>query len=120
MKFYKYFIFSLAFIPGTALSGETSYTINGGTDLLYGYSDVSTRYERLDKNNNYVGNVHVNAAVEHDFNEEYSGGIYIDLMAGSGMEIQNYTFGSWGKEIYGVLNTPYGQITGGETLNAAA
>lgn len=120
MKFYKYFIFSLAFIPRTALSGETSYTINGRTDLLYGYSDVSTRYERLDKNNNYVGNVHVNAAVEHDFNEKYSGGIYIDLMAGSGMEIQNYTFGSWGKEIYGVLNTPYGQITGGETLNAAA
>lgn len=108
------------FLPTPVWAGEISYSLSGNADLLYGYSDVSARYEALDKNNNYTGRGKLNAAAEYEINDDYSAGVYFNVMAGSGMEIQNYSNGSWGKEIYGVINTPYGQVAGGETLNAAA
>ncbi len=119
MKFLRY-LFLLCFFSLPVSAGETSYSVSGRSDLLYGYSDVSSRYENFDKNNNYVGKFQLNTAVLHEFNDDYSGGLYFNLAGGSGIEIQNYTNGNWGKQIFGVLNTPFGQITGGETVNAAA
>lgn len=120
MKFTKYCFLFYFFLISSSWGGETSYSLNGTSNLLYGYSDVSSPYEALDKNNNYVGTVRLNSSVEHDFNSDYRFSLYFDLMAGSGLELQNYTNGSWGKEIYGVFETPFGQFVAGESLNAAA
>lgn len=113
-----YLLFSLLAVSNAA-AGELTYNISGYADALYGYSDVSSRYEKFDKNNNQVNLGYLSSSAEYDFNEDYRGGIYLNLMGGTDKEIQNYNNGNWGKEIYASLNTPFGQFVGGETYNVA-
>ena len=103
-----------------AAAGEISYDISGKTDLLYGYSDVSRRYEDLQKENTLEGIGSFSASAEYQFNEDYSAVVYLDVMAATDKEVQNYNNGSWGKQISADLNTPFGQLSAGEMRNAAA
>ena len=103
-----------------AAAGEISYDISGKTDLLYGYSDVSRRYEDLQKENTLEGVASFSASAEYQFNEDYSAVVYLDVMAATDKEVQDYNNGSWGKQISADLNTPFGQLSAGEMRNAAA
>lgn len=120
MKLIKLLLGALIFVPISVNAEDSSYAISGKLDALYGYSDVANPYEKLDKNNNQVNIGYISSGIEHEFNDEYSVGISLNLMAATDKEIQNFNNGNWGKEIYATLNSPYGQIIGGETYNIAA
>lgn len=117
----------LKYILGAALlllstpvqAGETSYIFEGSMDSLYGYSDVSERYEKKDDNNHWLNNFYLNLGVEHRFNDDYKLGLYVDLMAGIDKEIANYNNGNWGQEVYSIVDSPYGRLMLGETYNVA-
>ena len=118
MKIAK-FIMPLMLAAGTASASETILDVAGGARMLYGYSDVATRYEPLDQNNHYPASGFVYLSAEQDFDNGYSAAVYLDLMAASDKEIQNFNNGSWGKEIYASISAPWGQWVIGETFNAA-
>ena len=73
-----------------AAAGEISYDISGKTDLPYGYSDVSRRYEDLQKENSLESIGSFSASAEYQFNEDYSAVVYLDIMAATDKEVQNY------------------------------
>ena len=117
----KYLLIAgLMFGAASAYAGETTYIFEGSMDSLYGYSDVSERFEKKDNNNHWLNNFYLNLGVEHEFNDTYKLGVYVDLMAGIDKEIDNFNNGSWGQEVYTTLDTPFGQLAAGETYNVAA
>ena len=89
MKIAK-FIMPLVLAAGTASASETILDVAGGARMLYGYSDVATRYEPLDQNNHYPASGFVYLSAEQDFDNGYSAAVYLDLMAASDKEIQNF------------------------------
>lgn len=117
----KIALFSALLVFATsAQAGEANYIFNGSIDSLYGYSDVSERFEKKDNNNHWLNNFYLNLGVENQFNSDYKLGLYVDLMAGIDKEMANYNNGDWGQEVYSVLDSPYGRIMLGETYNVAA
>ncbi len=118
MKIWKLFLLPVIW-TSTASAGEIRYDVSGDARMLYGYSDVGSRYESLDKNNNFPAEGALYFSAEKDFSNGYATGIYLDIMAASDKEVQNFNNGSWGKQIFASLSTPYGQWSLGETFNAA-
>ena len=118
MRIWKLFLLPVIW-TSTASAGEIRYDVSGDARMLYGYSDVGSRYESLDKNNNFPAEGALYFSAEKDFSNGYATGIYLDIMAASDKEVQNFNNGSWGKQIFASLSTPYGQWSLGETFNAA-
>lgn len=114
------FLSFLALIPCKAHAGEWSFDYSGHAQALYGYSDVSERFEKLDKNNEGVGAGDVSMSATYELNEDYSTSFNLDLMAGVDQELQDYNQGKWGEEAYLITDSPYGRLMLGQTSNVAA
>lgn len=103
-----------------AVAGEWTFDASGSAVALYGYSDVDSRYEKLNDNNHTPSEVEINLSAEYTFDDSaYAAGFYLDAMAGADKELEDYTQGKWGEEAYAILDTPYGRIMGGQTWNVA-
>lgn len=113
-------ILGLLLSSAPALAGEWNFDASGVAELLYGYSDVDSRYESLDDNNNTPSVANINLSAEYSFdNADYKAGFYLDLMAGADKANQDFNQGNWGEEAYGIFDTPYGRIMLGQTYNVA-
>lgn len=113
--------FAVLMLPAVARAGEWELDVSGSGRGLYGYSDVSERFEKKDGNSHGVGNGELNASAVYTFDDEdYSLGFYLDLMGGIDRELQNYNQGRWGEEAYAIADSPYGRVLLGQTFNVAA
>ncbi len=110
----------LALMPCGAAAGEWSFDVSGYASGLYGYSDVSERFEKQDRNNDGSGRAEVNFSAAYAFNDEYGFSLNLDLMGGINQELQNYNQGRWGEEAYAIVDSPYGRLMLGQTFNVDA
>ena len=107
--------------PSLAVAGEWEFDAEFKSKALYGYSDVSARFEKKDRNNHGVGMAEINlSALYTSDDEDYSLGFYTDIMSGIDRELQDYNQGRWGEEVYAIGDTPFGRILLGQTFNVAA
>ncbi len=112
-------LMSLMF-ASSANAGEWNFDVSGSANALYGYSDVSARYEKYNDNNHTPSDINISLAAEYAFdNPSYQLGMYLDVMAGADKELEDYTQGKWGEEAYAILDTPMGRLMGGQTYNVA-
>lgn len=108
-------------MPFSVLASEWEFDIGGKTKALYGYTDTSKRFEKQNDNNHGIGYGEINLSANYTSDsEEYSLGVYADIIGGIDRELQDYNQGRWGEEIYGILDTPYGQLMLGQTFNVAS
>lgn len=120
MKTKYLFGFFGLFAAFPAMAGEWSFDASGNVSALYGYSDVDSRYKRLNDNNHTPSAAEISLSAEYTFdNSAYTAGLYLDAMAGADKELEDYTQGKWGEEAYAILDTPYGRVMGGQTWNVA-
>lgn len=105
--------------PLTVRAGEWNFDYEGNVTGLYGYSDVSERFEKKDRNNHGTGDAYLNLTAEYVFNEDYRTSLHADFMGAVDKELQDYNQGKWGEEVYGIADSPYGRLMLGQTFNAA-
>ena len=106
----KKFLFLIGvLLPYIANAGEWSYEANADMRAAYGYSDVSSQYEKFDKNNNSFGDGDINLSTTYE-QEDVSLSINLDLMLGVDNELEDYNQGSWGDEVYAILSFSYGEL----------
>ncbi len=118
-KFWLFIVLGL--FPFAAQAGEWELDVSGNARGLYGYSDVSARFEKQNRNNHGVGIGELSASAVYVFDDDdYSLGFYLDLMGGVDRELQNYNQGRWGEEVYVIADSPYGRVLLGQTYNVAA
>lgn len=103
-----------------AQASEWEYDITGSALGLYGYTQPASRYNDINDRSHGVGDADVSAYAKFIFDNEWEAGLYFDLMAGTGHELEDYNQGKWGEEIYGIVDSPYGRLMLGQTFNVAA
>lgn len=111
----RFLTITFLMISGIANAGEWSYNTEGQIKSAFGYADVK-------KEDKYRGNINaeINSYIAYDFNDEYAVSVHFDLMSGIDRDLQNYNQGHWGEELYGIFNSPFGQIITGQTFNVGA
>ena len=119
MRFLFLVLGGVVFMAASARA-KSDFEIGGNADFFYAYNDVANPYENLQKNNVLQAAGNLNAAYSYFFSDDYSATVFLDLMAASDKEVQNFNNGSWGKQLSADLNTPFGTLSVGETFNAAA
>ncbi len=102
-----------------ALAGEWSFDAFGKTKTLYGYSDYSSSYAGNHSHHHLPSRISGSLIAQYQFNEDYQIGAYADLSYGIDQQVKDYNHGSWGEEIYGIFDSPYGKFIIGQSYNAA-
>lgn len=103
----------------TSNAGEWSYDFFGKSSTLYGYSDYDSSHTRGESHNHFPSRLNAGAMTQYAFNDDYQLGLYLDLAYGIDQQLKDYNHGSWGEQIYGVLDSPYGKLILGQSYNAA-
>lgn len=98
---------------------EFSFNTYGRATGLYGYTDAEKRFEDVDSKQNATGDFEAGFEARYDFNDDYALSLNLDLMGGIDHELKNYNQGAWGEEAYGIFDSPYGRLMGGQTFNVA-
>lgn len=111
-------IWALLF-PQLSQAGDVEYIYSGRMDSLYGYNLPSNRYKHNTPRDRMMYNLSLNLGAEREFAEDYRLGMYVDINAGINRLQYNLNNGSWGQEVYGILDMPYGRLMLGETYNVA-
>ena len=109
----------LALSPFSVHAQELSYEASGSLNGFYGYSEPSERYKKQNDNNTFTGAAEINLSALYEFNADTSAGLYLDLSHGFNKNNRTYNNGSWGKEIYSIIDSTYGRLMLGETYNTA-
>lgn len=109
----------LIFAAGETRAGELTYEAGGSLRALYGYSDVSSRYQRFNDHNHTPAAGELNLSAGYDFNDDYTLSLHLDLSGATDKEVENYNQGAWEEEIYGIFDSPYGRLMLGQTYNVA-
>lgn len=121
MKFCHLAAAVLLLTPTLASAGEWDLDVSGHAQGLYGYSDVSKRFEKKDRNNHGTGQADINVSAAYTFDDnDYSFSLNLDLMGGIDQELQDYNQGRWGEEAYLIADSPYGRLMLGQTFNVDA
>ena len=105
-------IMGLLFFSGMANANDWSYDIEGQAIGLYGYTDTAPH-------NTGIGRGHISAMVEYALTNDTVASLNLNLNGGINRELQSYNQGRWGEEVYGVFDSPYGQIMLGQVFNVA-
>ena len=115
----KALIFLVLIAPSisNAKALTTEYAIN--INNYYGYTDYSSPYKSLYKNNNINSSLNVYSKISYNINEDYTLSAVGYVMADSNKEVENYNQGKWGEEFFGVLESPFGEISIGQVQNVA-
>lgn len=120
MKSKIFYTILASLLATTAQAGQWEYDYSGKATGLYGYSDVASQFEKQNSNNHGVGDGSLSASAKYVFNEDYTAGVYLDLMAGVDHELEDYNQGKWGEEAYSIIDSPYGRLMLGQTTSVAA
>ena len=86
---------------------------------FYGYSQYSDKYRQLYKHHHTPVNAEISTLWGDKFSEDLSFSLGIDGQIAGGKELEDYNQGDWGENVYGSLNTLYGEFTVGQVYNAA-
>lgn len=116
----KYLLFGgLMFVVASAQAGEWVYDISGVADGFYGYSDYADRYRAQHKHNHtpLSGEIYTSFGYRFDSNTEVK--IGLDGQVADGKKVEDYNHGIWGENLYGTVNSAYGELTIGQVYNAA-
>ncbi len=108
-----------ALSTATSHAGEWNYDFFGKVNTLYGYSDYDSSHIKGESRNHLSSRLSTGAMAQYAFNDEYQFGLYLDLAYGIDQQLKDYNHGSWGEQIYGVLDSPYGKLILGQSYNAA-
>ena len=115
----KSLLFVLLAIPSIcsakALTNEYAINLNN----YFGYTDYSSPYEKLYKENNINSSINLYGKTSYRFDEDYIFSIVGYVMADSNKEVENYNQGKWGEEFYGVIESPVGELSFGQMQNVA-
>lgn len=119
--FNKAFLFLTAFLlPTAASAGGIEYEYGGDLRAIAGYTEPSGNF--LSKQNHFhapaVGNL--SGAAIYNFNDNTSVKLGAELKAKTGSNLDNLNFGQYGEEVYGKLQTAYGDFYVGQMQNPAA
>ena len=106
-------IIALLLLTNTAFAGEWNYDIEGQAVGLYGYSDTTPH-------NIGVAQGYISSYIEYAIDSNTSAALNLKFNGGINRELQSYNQGRWGEEVYGVVDSSYGQIMLGQTYNVAA
>ena len=97
------------------LSTEYALTLNN----YYGYTDHSSPYNKLHKNNSINSSLNLYTKASYRFDSDYELSLIGYIMADSNKEVENYNQGKWGEEFFGILNSPLGEFSFGQMQNVA-
>lgn len=117
MRYLYLTLFCLVAFSNNAKGADFDYALN--INNYYGYTDYSSLYQNLYKKNNLntSANLYLNSSYNITYN--YTLSLIGYLMIDSAKEVENYNQGKWGEEVYGLLETPYGEISLGQANNVA-
>ena len=110
-------IFCMIF--GTEANAEWEYSATGEAKILYGYSALAQKYKKQNKQNNIPSDLWLGLSARNEFSDDYELAFFADFMGGTDQYLKDYNQGSWGQEIYGKWQTPYGQFSAGQMYNVA-
>ena len=96
-----------------AQAEEWEYAVEGHAQALYGYTDVK-------KHNHSAGQGNIDSSITYNMDADTNLSAHLDLTGGIDQEIQDNNQGRWGEEVYGVVDSLYGQIILGQTTNVAS
>ena len=116
----KYLFILGLILPNLAFASDTEYNLSGEWSSFYGYAFPSHRDKHKDKRQFFVNTFEADFSAEKNFNDDYSLGLFADIMVGVNKRQYNYSNGLWGHEVYGIFDNPLGRVMFGETYNAAA
>lgn len=109
-------ISTIVAIPAWAGSWDTDYTASLGG--FYGYTDYAKPYKKH-KQNNLNSVLNLSGMATYEFNPEYATSLIGYFAIDSAKEVENYSQGIWGEEVYSATETPYGDILLGQNNNVA-
>jgi Ni/Co efflux regulator RcnB len=115
----KFLAVLLSGVSLSATAGEliTDYGVNA--DGYYGYTDYASPYSHLYKQNNLNAALNTYGRVGYEFNPDYTASLVGYFMIDSAKEVENYNQGKWGEEVYGLFETPMGEMSVGQDYNVA-
>ena len=109
----------LSLIWTCPVNAQWEYSVEGEGKVLYGYSDIATRYEKFSKNHHVTTDGWISFSAKNEFSDDYTLAFFADFMGGTDKYLKDYNQGSWGEEIYAKWQTPYGQFSAGQMNNVA-
>lgn len=100
-------------------AGEFFYDVSGVGNAFYGYSDYAEKFRPYYKHSHTPAAAEIYSSAGYRFGDETSFKLGLDLQAADGKEVEDYNQGKWGENIYGTLETSYGEFSAGQVYNAA-
>lgn len=98
-----------------------NWTFNAGANakVLYGYNFFSHKFDSVNDKDQTYTSLNLNFSAAYNFNQDYQLGLYY-LPDSSGTDyLKNYEPREWDHQVYGALQTPYGQFQVGMNYNVA-
>lgn len=119
--FNKTFLFLTAFLlPMAANASNVKYEYGGALRTAAGYADPSGNFLSGQNRFHAPMNGNLNGAAIYNFNDNTSFKLGLELKAKTGSNSDNLNFGHYGEEVYGKLQTAYGDFYVGQMQNPAA
>lgn len=115
----KYLTTVLCFISFPVWAGEFFYDASLVADSFYGYSRYAEKYRPYHKNNHTPSAAEIYTVGGYRFNDDLSFKLGVDLQASDAKEVEDYNHGKWGENVYGTLQSSYGELSVGQVYNAA-
>ncbi|MBR1649141.1 MAG: hypothetical protein IJ689_06050 [Alphaproteobacteria bacterium] len=106
----------MMFFPVAVQAGDWNFENSLSAKTLYGYTDTDAK---ADSHHHLPSRLNAAFMAQYRFNDEYEAGAYVDLSYGIDQYLKDYNHGSWGEEVYGVFDSPYGKLVLGQSRNAA-
>ena len=119
MKKLSGIIFTILLFP-YSVQADWDYEINGSATGLYGFSALEHRFRDFEHHHQGTGDFHLNTAAIYTYNDDYSLSLNADFMGGIDHNLKNYSQGTWGEEVYTIMDAPAGRLMIGQTSNVAA
>ena len=109
----------LILLSSPVYGGEFFYDVSGVGNSFYGYSDYAKKYRPYYKHSNTPATAEVYTSAGYRFNTDTALKLGLDAQVSGGKEIEDYNQGKWGENIYGTLESAYGELSLGQIYNAA-
>lgn len=119
--FNKAFLFLTALLlPAAAFAGSFEYEYGGTLRAVAGYTEPSGNFLSGQNRFHAPMNGKLSGAAVYNFNDTTSFKFGAELKAKTGSNLDNLNFGHYGEEVYGKLQTAYGDFYAGQMQNPAA
>lgn len=110
---------AFCFVTAPVYAGEFFYDVSGISNAFYGYSDYSEKFHPQYKHSHTPASAELYTAAGYNFDNKTAFKLGLDLQAAGGKEVEDYNQGKWGENIYGTLESAYGEFSIGQVYNAA-